>query len=91
MFGDAEGQVHDDLRSAIKRIHDISGIRVTPHDLRRTFASIASKLDISSYKVKALTNHLSGRDVTADYVGIEFDDIREAIQRIEDHVFRAEE
>ncbi|WP_299910626.1 integrase family protein [uncultured Paracoccus sp.] len=89
VFSDAKGRMPGDLRPAFRRLEGLTGISVTAHDLRRTFASIASKLDISTYKVKRLTNHISGNDVTADYVEVEFEDLRDAMQRIEDHMLRA--
>ena len=77
------------LRPAFQRLEKITGISITAHTLRRTFASVASKLDISTYKVKRLTNHISGNDVTAGYIEVEFDDLREAMQKIEDHMLRS--
>ncbi|SEN42806.1 Phage integrase family protein [Paracoccus alcaliphilus] len=91
VFSAADGTLPFSLRPALKRLETATGLWVTAHDLRRTFASIASKLDISSYKVKRLTNHISGNDVTADYVDVEFDDLREAMQKIENHMLRAPE
>ncbi|MEO1911764.1 MAG: integrase family protein [Paracoccus sp. (in: a-proteobacteria)] len=88
VFSDDKGRMPSDLRPAFRRLEALTGINITAHDLRRTFASTASKLDISTYKVKALTNHISGNDVTADYVEIEFEDLREAMQKIADHMLR---
>lgn len=88
VFSGPKGDLPSDLRPALRRMATLTGISVTAHDLRRTFASTASKLDISSYKVKALTNHISGNDVTADYVEVEFEELREAMQKIEDHMLR---
>lgn len=89
VFSDDKGRMPSDLRPAFRRLEALTGISITAHDLRRTFASTASKLDISTYKVKALTNHISGNDVTADYIEIEFEDLREAMQKIADHMLRA--
>lgn len=89
VFSDARGRMPGGVRPAFLRLEELTGLHITAHDLRRTFASVASKLDISTFKVKALTNHISGNDVTADYVQIEFDDLREAMQRIADHMLRA--
>lgn len=89
VFSDRKGNMPADLRPALRRLETLTGLHITAHDLRRTFASVASKLDISTFKVKALTNHISGNDVTADYVDVEFDDLRDAMQRIEDHMLRA--
>lgn len=88
VFSDKKGRMPADLRPGLRRMASLTGIDITAHDLRRTFASVASKLDISTFKVKRLTNHISGNDVTADYVDVEFDDLREAMQKIEDHMLR---
>ncbi|WP_413718923.1 tyrosine-type recombinase/integrase [Silicimonas sp. MF1-12-2] len=84
VFGNANDRVPYDLRASYARIEEKTGLRVTAHDLRRTFASVANKLDISAYKLKRLTNHVSGGDVTAGYVQISLEDLREAMQRIAD-------
>ena len=86
VFSDASGHVPLDLRSAYPRIRKATGIDVTAHDLRRTFATAASRLDISAYKLKRLTNHISGGDVTAGYVQVTTEDLRDAMQRIEDYL-----
>lgn len=86
VFSDPDGDVPANLRSAYARIEKLTGISVTAHDLRRTFATAASKLDISAYKLKRLTNHVSGGDVTAGYVQVTTEDLRSAMQRIEDYL-----
>ena len=86
VFSDAAGNMPLELRGAYARIEKATGIYVTAHDLRRTFATVASKLDISAYKLKRLTNHVSGGDVTAGYVQVTTDDLRGAMQRIEDYL-----
>lgn len=91
VFGDNDDAVSSDLRTAFARIKQASGLRVTAHDLRRTFAAVANTLDISAYKLKRLLNHISGNtsDVTAGYIGeITTDDLREPMQRIEDFMLR---
>ncbi len=66
-----------------------SGVRVTAHDCRRTFATIAESLDISSSTVKRLLNHRSGRaDVTEGYIVPSPERLRGAMQRIETEVLR---
>ncbi|NKX43590.1 tyrosine-type recombinase/integrase [Roseicyclus persicicus] len=86
VFADAEGVVPTDLRSALARLERATGFRVTAHDLRRTFATVAARLDISAYKLKRLTNHISGGDVTAGYVQVTTEDLRDAMQRIADYM-----
>lgn len=94
VFGDNNDDVSSDLRTAFSRIEKATGLRVTAHDLRRTFAAVANTLDISAYKLKRLLNHISGNtsDVTAGYIGeITTEDLREPMQRIEDFMLRTAE
>lgn len=84
VFGDAAGSVPMDLRGAVARIEKATGIRATAHDLRRTFASMATAAGVSAIVVKALLNHLSGGDVTSGYVQVTPADLRTAMQAVED-------
>jgi integrase len=65
------------------------GVRTSVHDLRRTFATTAERLDISSYAVKRLLNHLTGSDVTAGYIVTDIERLRRPMQAIADFLFRA--
>lgn len=86
VFSDTKGNAPAHFVSAITRINAKTGIRVTAHDLRRTFASVANRLDIGAYKLKRLMNHVSGGDVTAGYVQVTTEDLRSAMQRIEEYI-----
>jgi len=97
VFSDRKNNVPSDLRTAYEKIAEASGVRVTAHDLRRTFSTIASRLDISTYKLKRLINHISSdergeRDggSTAGYIQITTDDLRDAMQRISDYIISPE-
>lgn len=48
VFVDAQGRTLSNYRYAQNTIEKKSGVRVTPLDLRRTFASIAEGLDITA-------------------------------------------
>lgn len=52
------------------------------HDLRRGFISLAVMLDINEITVKRLVNHSQRNDVTAGYVVLDPEDLREAMERI---------
>ncbi len=52
-----------DARFTFAEISEVAGMRLTPHDLRRTFAAIAGKCGIELWKTKLLMNHISS-DVT---------------------------
>ncbi|AJE47959.1 integrase family protein [Celeribacter indicus] len=86
VFSDRSGALPGDLRGAYARIEKATGLHITAHDLRRTFATVASRIDISAYKLKRLTNHISGGDVTAGYVQVTTEDLRDAMQRISDRL-----
>lgn len=85
VFGNAKGDVVEDIRSAYARLEKAMGFRVTSHDLRRSYTTAASKC-CNAYVLKALVNHISGGDVTAGYVQIEETDIRQAAQAVADFI-----
>jgi integrase len=81
----SEGNL-DDPRKQLDFVREESGLTFTPHDLRRTFVSVAESLDISAYALKTLVNHSTGSDVTAGYVIMDVERLREPMQRITDHL-----
>jgi integrase len=76
-------------RKQITKVTEASGINFTPHDLRRTFITIAESLDIPAYALKRLLNHASGADVTAGYIVASTERLREPMQKITDYVLKA--
>jgi integrase len=63
--------------------------RITLHDLRRTFITVAEGMDISTYTLKRLLNHKDRRDVTAGYIVLNVERLREPMQRIATFILRA--
>lgn len=53
-----------DARSVMDKISEAGGVRVSPHDLRRTFRTIAGECGIELFKIKLLMNHKMSGDVT---------------------------
>lgn len=93
VFPALDKQTHvKDRRHVRHRISDSTGIAFTFHDLRRTFASIANRCGIGMYTVKALINHSyqDDADITADYTQIDAKDLREAMNKIENHLLSKE-
>jgi integrase len=80
-----DGKRFSSFRYAETRIFKKTGIRVSPHDLRRSFATAAESLNISHYAVKKLLNHRQAGDVTAGYIQITPDRLREPMQKITDY------
>jgi integrase len=87
-FENATTVARHSLSQAVRRIlaHEIFANRIakfTPHDLRRTSATLAQSLRIPRDYVKALLNHKDG-DVTAIYARWHmFEEKREAAIAIE--------
>ena len=81
VFVNSRGQTMSNYRKALAAITKSSGVTASPHDLRRTFASIAEGLDISGYSLKRLLNHTTG-DVTQGYVILNMDRLRGLMERI---------
>ena len=74
------------MEGTFKQIAEASGINVSAHDLRRTFITVAESCDISPLALKALVNHGTGGDVTAGYVVMVTDRLREPAQRVCDRL-----
>ena len=58
---------HASMSRTVQRVVDESGVAFTPHDLRRTVATIASELGYDLAKISAVLNHAK-TGVTAGYV-----------------------
>ena len=71
-------------RAACERIGAAIGIDWHLHDLRRTFATFATRAGVDAGMVKRLMNHSTSGDVTAHhYVKLNTEDMRPAMQIIE--------
>ena len=78
-----------DKRNAREEVTKNTGINFTFHDLRRTFGTIANSLAIGSYTIKKLINHSlddDDLDVTDGYIQVTFEDLRNAMNLIENKV-----
>jgi integrase len=77
-------------RAVVEDVRSRGGSYFTPHDLRRTYASILNAMAPapSQYQIKRLLNHTPDRsDVTTEYIQHDREDLRAIVQRIEDIVF----
>lgn len=59
----AKGRVKDP-RGPMDKISAVAGVRVTAHDMRRTFRAIAGECGLELWKAKLLMNHRLNQDVT---------------------------
>jgi integrase len=76
-------------RRVILRVCAASGIQFRPHDLRRTFITVAERLDVSAYALKRLLNHRINNDVTAGYIISDVERLRKPMDRIASVILRA--
>jgi integrase len=69
-------------------IAEETGIEVSPHDLRRTFAKAAIAAGIHTLHLKAMLNHSIGEngDVTVGYIVLDENDLREPAQKVADKI-----
>lgn len=79
----------ENQRKTVQHIAEISGIKFSLHDIRRTFASIANNhiAGITNFTLKKLLNH-SEDDVTAGYIQFETETLRKPMQLIEDYILK---
>jgi integrase len=70
------------------KIIEMSGVGFTLHDLRRTFITVAEGLDISAYALKRLLNHKMNHDVTAGYIVMDVERLREPMKMISQHLLK---
>jgi len=67
---------------ALDGIKATTGLQLSPHDMRRTYLSVATNAGISSEAKKRLVGHTTGDDVTEGYVNLSDADVRRAAQRV---------
>jgi integrase len=82
VFPAARGGHVNNPHHLLKPVIDATGIELSAHDLRRTFITVAESADISPMALKALVNHSLGKDVTAGYVQMTAERLREPAQRV---------
>jgi integrase len=71
---------------ALRQIAAMTGVSVSPHDIRRTFASVAEATEISPLALKLLVAHSPGGDVTSGYTIMSPARLREAAQKVADRL-----
>ena len=68
-------------KKVLQKITKDTGIKFTLHDLRRTFITTAESLELSSYALKYMLNHLTGTDVTGRYIIRGVERVRDPMNR----------
>jgi len=70
----------------IKAVTAACGVEFSPHDCRRTFATIAEATSLPISMIKRLMNHVTTNDVTGGYIVTEEETLREAINKVADYI-----
>lgn len=70
----------------MKTVAKSSGVEFSPHDCRRTFATIAEAVNLPMSMIKRLMNHVTSNDVTGGYIITEEETLRQAINKIADYI-----
>jgi len=81
-----DGRLVGNYRGAVTRVRRAAGIYFIPHDLRRLAATAMERSGVPVYTTKAVLNHATGRDVTAQYVQVARDMKLAAMEKIEQFV-----
>ncbi len=82
------GKAITEPKRIVNQIRERCGMYFTIHDLRRTFATIASRIIARDYVIKRILNHKPLKhDVTAQsYINLTVDDLREPMNAISEHI-----
>ncbi|TDU31302.1 site-specific recombinase XerD [Panacagrimonas perspica] len=88
VFGTARGRLSN-LRYALAEVEKGAGVEFCVHDLRRTFATVAEKIDTPGYALKRLLNHKNAGDVTEGYIGLDVERLRKPMQAVTDYILSA--
>jgi integrase len=76
-------------RKKMMQVIKNTGIQFTIHDLRRTFITIAERLDIAPYALKRLLNHkIDNSDVTAGYIVTDVERLRIPMEKIGGYILK---
>lgn len=73
-------------REPMKVVTKMSGVEFSPHDCRRTFATIAEAVRLPMSMIKRLMNHVTTNDVTGGYIVTEEETLRAAINTVADYI-----
>ena len=76
-------------KKQIEKARELVGFHFTNHDLRRTFTTTAHRLNFGKYTLDRLINHKTedSRDVTARYVILDVEDLREPMNQITESIW----
>jgi integrase len=85
--GKSEGRYIIGTTAPLRAVAKATGVQVSAHDLRRTYADVAEVADVSWLAMKALLNHSIKGDVTAKhYPELKENRFRKQVQKVADQI-----
>jgi integrase len=84
-FANSKSGHVEEPKSFFADIAAASGVQVSPHDLRRTFLTVAEECDIPLLALAALVNH-AVPGVTSSYVQMNVERLRKPAQKVADRL-----
>jgi integrase len=80
------------IQRQLDAIEADTGLKIGPHDLRRTWALMAERAGVGAYGIKAALNHKTTGDFTGlHYAQVTVEDLRPIMQQVEDAILRRAE
>ena len=70
----------------IRTVMAASDVTFSPHDCRRTFATIAEAVSLPMSMIKRMMNHSTTNDVTGGYIVTENETLRQAINKVASYI-----
>jgi integrase len=70
----------------IRTVMAACGVTFSPHDCRRTFATIAEAVSLPMSMIKRMMNHSTTNDVTGGYIVTENETLRQAINKVASYI-----
>jgi len=76
----------EEPKKFIAKVVEWSDVPFSTHDLRRTFLSHATAVNVSLPVQKELVNHSRKNDVTDGYIQIDSDTLRDAAEKVQSYI-----
>jgi len=77
-----------DVRRALRKTADSSGIKMTPHDLRRGVLTYLKNVGVDVFTRKRLVNHAVAEDITEGYTIHTLESLRLDVEKLADYILR---
>lgn len=77
-----------DVRRALRKSASSSGVRMTPHDLRRGVLTYLKNIGVDVFTRKRLVNHAVPEDVTEGYTIHTLESLRLDVEKLADYILR---